>query len=249
MKHQKILLALALLASAAAIGNAQASLVDRGNGLLYDNVLNITWLQDANYARTSHYVGADSSGNMDWATATTWAANLNYNGLTGWRLASNSPVNGSSFNYSFASDGTTDYSYNVTSSHSELAYMYYVNLDLKGYFDATGNSQLDVVGIFGDGTTDVGLENDVGLVKNLQSNLYWSGTTYAAAVGNAWIFGTFNGLQYHNDNSGLFNAWAVRSGDVTVVPSPAPVPVPAAFWLFGSGLIGLMGLTRRGNIG
>lgn len=29
------------------------------------------------------------------------------------------------------------------------------------------------------------------------------------------------------------------------VPSPAPVPVPAAFWLFGSGLVGLVGVGRR----
>jgi len=27
-----------------------AELYDRGNGLIYDDVLNVTWLQDANYA-------------------------------------------------------------------------------------------------------------------------------------------------------------------------------------------------------
>jgi hypothetical protein len=37
MKHQKILIALALLVSAAVTGTAQASLFDRGNGLLYDS--------------------------------------------------------------------------------------------------------------------------------------------------------------------------------------------------------------------
>ena len=52
MNHQKTLLAVAFLASAATTGTAQAALVDRGNGLLYDNVLNLTWLQDANYAKT-----------------------------------------------------------------------------------------------------------------------------------------------------------------------------------------------------
>jgi len=63
MKHQKTLLALALLASAATSVTAQASLVDRGNGLLYDNVLNVTWLQDANYAKTSGY---SATGVMDF---------------------------------------------------------------------------------------------------------------------------------------------------------------------------------------
>ena len=36
-----------------------------------------------------------------------------------------------------------------------------------------------------------------------------------------------------------FSAWAVQSGDVSAVP------VPAAVWLFGSGLIGLVGFARR----
>ena len=35
---------------------ANAALYDRGNGLIYDDVLDITWLQDANYAKTSGYV-------------------------------------------------------------------------------------------------------------------------------------------------------------------------------------------------
>ena len=29
------------------------------------------------------------------------------------------------------------------------------------------------------------------------------------------------------------------------VPTPAAVPVPAAVWLFGSGLLGLVGIARR----
>ncbi|MDZ7752733.1 MAG: hypothetical protein U5S82_13950 [Gammaproteobacteria bacterium] len=31
-------------------GAASATLFDRGRGLIYDDVLDITWLQDANYA-------------------------------------------------------------------------------------------------------------------------------------------------------------------------------------------------------
>ena len=33
--------------------HSQAALYDRGNGLIYDDVLDITWLQDANYAKTT----------------------------------------------------------------------------------------------------------------------------------------------------------------------------------------------------
>ena len=46
--------------------NATAALYDRGNGLIYDDVLDITWLQDANYAQTSGY---DNDGKMSWADA------------------------------------------------------------------------------------------------------------------------------------------------------------------------------------
>ena len=247
MKQQKTLLALTLLASAVVTGNAQASLIDRGNGLLYDDVLNVTWLQDANYAHTSGYAGADSTGRMDWTTAKTWAADLVYGGYSDWRLASNSPVNGSSFDYNYAHDGSTDRSYNITSPHSELAYMYHVNLGLKSYYDTTGNSQSDF-GIFGNGTvngvdsTTLGQTN-VKLVNNLQSYAYWSGSEYAPYPPNAWYFDTHLGSQVNDFKSYQLYAWAVRPGDV------AAVPVPGAFWLFGSAMVGLMGLKRRGSIG
>jgi len=48
----------------------------------------------------------------------------------------------------------------------------------------------------------------------------------APITGSAWVF-----LFYY--------ALAVRPGDVSAVP------VPAAVWLFGSGLMGLLGLARR----
>jgi hypothetical protein len=97
-------------------GMAQAALIDRGGGLLYDDVLNVTWLQDANYAKTSGY---DADGLMDWSAAKTWASGLNISrfageSLTGWRL----PASG-------------DY-YDITSPNCEMSYMYYVNLGLLG---------------------------------------------------------------------------------------------------------------------
>ena len=235
----------ALLAGLGFTGASQAALIDRGNGLLYDNVLNVTWLQDANYAHTSGYTGADSTGAMDWTTATTWAANLNYNGLTGWRLASNSPVNGSSFDFTYAVDGTTDRGQNITSTHSELSYMYYVNLGLKGYNDTAGNIQSDY-GIFGNGTTN-GVDdsnwrqNNVGLVRNLQSYVYWSGSEYPTVPGFALILQYLNGYQAFIIKDAQLSAWAVRPGDV------APVPVPGAVWLFGSGLVGLLSFHRKKN--
>jgi len=37
----------------------------------------------------------------------------------------------------------------------------------------------------------------------------------------------------------------VASGTFDYAPPPAPIPLPTAFWLFGSGLIGLVGIARR----
>lgn len=58
-------------------------LIDRGNGLLYDVARNITWLQDANYAKT---VRRTPDGQMTWHDAQAWVAGLSYRGITGWRL-------------------------------------------------------------------------------------------------------------------------------------------------------------------
>ncbi|MEQ1638591.1 MAG: hypothetical protein ABL903_18150, partial [Methylococcales bacterium] len=91
-------------------GVAEASLIDRGNGMIYDQDLNITWLADANYAQTSGY---DADGLMDWQTATTWAADLTYGGYSDWRLP------------------TTPYpdsSYGFNQTGSELGYMFYYGL-------------------------------------------------------------------------------------------------------------------------
>lgn len=79
-----------------------------------------------------------------------------------------------------------------------------------------------------------------GPFSNVQSSSYWSGTERVSAPGNAWIFRFDGGFQTIASMSGnsLF-AWAVRDGDVSAVP------LPAAVWLFGSGLLGLIGVARK----
>jgi hypothetical protein len=235
MEFKKTAMVALLVVGIGFSGASQASLVDRGNGLLYDNVLNVTWLQDANYAKTSGY---SVTGMMDWASANTWATNLNYQGLTGWRLANITPVNGTSFNVNFSFNGTTDLGYNIISPYSELAYMYHVNLGLKDEFNTAGAFQADF-GIFGNGTYFNG-QNNVGLVRNLQSYMYWSGADYSPYNSPyAWSLMTTDGQQsYGNGKNSLLYAWAVRPGDVSAVP------VPAAIWLFTSGL-GLLAFNRR----
>ena len=228
------------LATAGVLGSgvAQAALFDRGGGLIYDDVLKITWLQDANYSKTSGY---DADGLMNWTAANAWAAGLSYGGYDDWRLARNTPV-GTDWNDHFSYDGSTDVGYNVTSPHSELGYMYYVNLGLKGIYSPAGVYQSDW-GVFGNGT--IRGQKDFDLVKNLQSDIYWSGTAYASnPASNAWFFSTSNAGAYQGNTSQTneFIAWAVRPGDVA---APIPEPETYAMLLAGLGLLGVVATRGR----
>jgi len=75
---------------------AQAILKDRGSfsytdgvgntgmvNLIYDQDLDITWVGDANLAKTS---GFDADGRLPWQQAVNWAAGLTIGGMNNWRL-------------------------------------------------------------------------------------------------------------------------------------------------------------------
>ena len=71
---------------------------------------------------------------------------------------------------------------------------------------------------------------------------YWSSTTSPDDSTKAYIYrfvAPSIGQGFGDKTTGVSAVWAVRDGDVSAVP------VPAAVWLFGSGLIGLLGLARR----
>ncbi|MHB8741525.1 MAG: hypothetical protein ACYC9L_00215 [Sulfuricaulis sp.] len=229
---------------------SNAALVSRLGGLAYyDTVLNITWLADANAAVGSTYdTYMPGTGLMTWSQANTWAAGLTVDGVTGWRLPTVNPVNGSSFNPGWSYNGSTDYGFNVSapgtiyagSTGSEMAYLFYNTLGNKADCSTAGICPQP-----GGGLTNTGP------FSNVQFG-YWSASLYGS--GYAWDFnfndngpsdqpGSFNAGEQAVSNEAYPNlpAWAVHSGDVGM----STVPVPAAVWLFGSGLLGLIGVTRR----
>jgi len=53
------------------------------------------------------------------------------------------------------------------------------------------------------------------------------------------FLGGTNQIEFRAAGNDLTDYFYIRSADATVVP------VPAAIWLFGSGLIGLVGIARR----
>lgn len=78
--------------------------------------------------------------------------------------------------------------------------------------------------------------------SNVQGNTYWSDTEHASDPSIAWVSGFTGSQGYADKNSSNFTyTWVVHSGDV----GTSVVPLPAAVWLFGSGLIGLLGMARR----
>lgn len=192
MKKVGVALAMAMILLVA--GNVNAALWDRGGGLIYDDVLDITWLQDANYAQTSGY---DSDGRMDWDAAMAWADGLVYGGYDDWRLPDAHNQDGSGPIAEYQQSG------------SEMGHMFYNNL---GGDDASfpGSDFVDGNGI-----------NTSFL--NLQSSWYWYRTEYEPNVVGAWDYFFHDGYQ-SIDLKEIYNfAWAVRPGDISSVPIPSAV--------------------------
>lgn len=69
---------------------AWADFINMGGGLIYDTNLNVTWLQDANYAMSSGY---DADGRLSYADAQAFVASLTVSGVSGWRLPTFDPNN------------------------------------------------------------------------------------------------------------------------------------------------------------
>lgn len=229
--------AVAVVAAGLVSGAAQAALLDRGNGLVYDDLLNITWMQNANLAATQAFgvSGIAADGRMNWSTANAWIAAMNaadYLGYSNWRLPTMSDTGMQGCNWAY---GGTDCGFNVqtvsgSTVYSELATLWYTELGNLAYYNTLGNGP----------QPGFGLKN-TGPFTNMQSNSYWTGLEDASATGNAWVFATTGGAQNGMAKNINVYAWAVRSGDVA---PPAPIPEPSTLVLALAGM-GLAGLRRH----
>ena len=235
--------------------------------LIFDDVLNLTWLQDANFPKKDlstpgrvdeiirsigvidgHVLRPSdfeiSTGKMTWWGSMAWAMNLRYYDterhltLTGWQLPTVSPVGVGGFNVNALTfSGSTDRGYGITSPMSQMSYQFYVNLGNLGYCSSDGRCPRAGGG--------GGLTNS-GPFRNVQSWYYHSGTSGGwPSAGVSEELGDFQFFFYAGDQSVSYKsileyAWAVRPGDIAAVPEPESY----AMLLTGLGILGAVARRR-----
>jgi hypothetical protein len=163
----------------------------------------------------------------------TWLADANYAGTTmDWATANSwaagltvDGISGWRLPTTVQPDSTCStqsggFSYNLNCTGSEMGHLFYTELGGVANYSITATHN-----------------TNYNLFQNIQANSYWSGT--GSGTGVSWFFHFGFGTQNRNIVVTHMSAWAVHDGDV------APVPLPAAAWLFGSGLLGLISVACR----
>lgn len=94
-----------VLVSSVFTTSSNAELFDRGSGLIYDDILNITWFDNEDLA---------SDGTKTWSDAVAWADQLEVQGYNNWRLPY-TDTNCSGYNCINSEMGHLFYNYNINS--------------------------------------------------------------------------------------------------------------------------------------
>ncbi len=222
--------------------NANSALLTRLGGLAYyDTELDVTWLANANLVlnnplNTNLYTYTQPDGRTKQWFASYMIDELNegmYLGIDNWRLPTTGPINGVSYDFSSSSTpGVSDWGDDLSapgtpyagSTINEMAYLFYNSL---------GDTSDGGIGRF-----------DAGPFNNLETYAYYlTGTTVMQKGALQDLVFTFDGgAQFFMPNNASYQqgfVWAVRDGDITVVP------LPSSAWFLFSGSIGLLTFFRR----
>ncbi len=226
--------------------NASAMLIDRGGGLIYDDVQDITWLADFNPSKT-----LGENPGYYWDEAVTFVDNYSYYDSVrnttweDWRLPTLNRLDPSCDTVgNFPSPDSTPFSIGYNCALSELSHLFYQ--DLGGEPDSalhdTGN--LTTIALFNN-MPDTLLGGD-------NTYLFWTGvdhyvdsTIYAEEDRDiAFAYNMSLGDQFFFPKNKLkMTAMAVRDGDVGI----ASIPEPSSLGLMSVALLGLLLADRRQN--
>jgi hypothetical protein len=168
---------------------ARAELVSYGNGLVYDDVLDVTWTKDANLAKTRKFgiVGIQDTGRMTWDTAQRWIAAMNtanFKGFNNWRLWS-------AKDYETGKLGCVQPS---LCNKSELGHLFYEEGGLSPGSPITSSATL------------------TSKFTGMMANPYWSGSEVPSNLLRAYYFRACIGAQNRTDKTTYLYVWPVRDG-------------------------------------
>lgn len=218
LKYLKNYLLIIVMPVVFCLTNANATLIDHGNGLIYDNDLNITWLSNSNLAETT----------MTWDAARTWAANLSHAGFDDWRLPSALHTDGSG----------------LLPTSSSQAYSDDIKGEMRNLFDELGGTLRSTT--TQNFNSNAALFSNIVTTFNPE-DAYWTNME-GSISGRAYYFAFSNGGQWQKNKDGsnrhgLGLAWAVHDGELG-----SPVPEPATMLLLGFGLLGIAGISRKSSL-
>jgi len=187
----------------------------------YDTVLNVTWLKDANFAKTTSFPGADSLGRMNWADANAWAAGLDVYGVTGWQLPSVLDTGKSQLGHLYRTTLGNALFNDVTNTGP------FVNWQIKSPDSAHSVYWYNVPPVIGlDGSNSLsGFTRSfkfVDLPSNHQGTCLRCGDDFSP-------------------QSTLGHAWAMHTGDV----APVPEPETYALMIIGLGALGVVARRKK----
>ncbi len=176
------------------------------------------------------------------------------------------------FNTGSSSVSLADYSIALINGRDSSTYrsidLSGFNMDANGYFVVCGDASLvancDYSFTSSNGWFQNGAPDAVALFENttLLDSVSYEGFMPVFTEGDFLTTNDNNsdiasiartGIGFDSNNNALdFQSGCITPGSANIagmgdcsVSSVSPVPVPAAIWLFGSGLLGLMGLARR----